>query len=189
MRNIRYMTLQNFAHGLLQLLGLLPLVQEPAAAHTEEPPAHRPLLRTPRATLFLDFDGVLHSGNSGTFALLPSLEEVLREYSEIDIVLSTSWRTAEVKYLQHLFDDDIASRVIGVTPHFDGQWARGREIMDIVSRYGIQQWVVLDDDKRLFSPDFPNVIFTDFRTGLTPARLKELAERFEFWRQEQSEAV
>lgn len=158
--------------------------QNPEAVQEQQSPVELPLTRPPRATLFLDFDGVLHSGNSGTLSLLPSLEEVLREYPEIDIVLSTSWRTAELQYLQRLFADDIASRVIGATPQIDGKWARGREIMDVVRRYGIEHWVVLDDDRRLFSPDFPNVIFTDFTTGLASAHLNALAQRFELWRQE-----
>lgn len=173
---------QKLARGVLDLLGLLPMQQPEPAAGTDDVFACRPLKRAPRAVLFLDFDGVLHSGNSGTFSLLPQLEAVLRGYPEIDIVLSTSWRTAELSFLQNLFAEDIASRVIGSTPHLEGKWVRGREILDTVRRYGIRQWVVLDDDKRLFGPDFPNVIFTDFKVGLTQDHLFALTKRFDRWR-------
>ena len=42
--------------------------------------------------LFLDFDGVLHRGNSGTLVLLPKLEALLRKHPQIVIVISSTWR-------------------------------------------------------------------------------------------------
>ncbi|WP_157443589.1 hypothetical protein [Curvibacter lanceolatus] len=51
----------------------------------------RPLERLPAlGVVFLDFDGVLHSGTSGTFALLPKFEDLLTIHPGIDIVISST---------------------------------------------------------------------------------------------------
>ena len=42
--------------------------------------------------LFLDFDGVLHPGNRGTFERAPMLEMWLLKHPEVDVVISSSWR-------------------------------------------------------------------------------------------------
>ena len=46
-------------------------------------------------TLFLDFDGVLHpdpSANQFKFCQRNLIESILREFPQVDIVLSTNWR-------------------------------------------------------------------------------------------------
>ena len=74
--------------------------------------------------LFLDFDGVLHPEgeghlpNDGTdFCFLPRLEELLREFPHVRIVISSSWRE-RLAYptLLKPFSEDIRARIIGTTP-------------------------------------------------------------------------
>jgi len=74
-------------------------------------------------TLFLDFDGVLHPepcfDRSRLFCQLPVLEAVLRDFPEVDIVISSSWRELlHLDDLKSLFSGDIAWRIVGVTPRF-----------------------------------------------------------------------
>src|ERR1039457_666017 len=76
--------------------------------------------------LFLDFDGVLHpvfpkrelpDEENQLFSYLPRLENVLRDYSELRIVIVSSWR--EIRPWENVikaFSPDVASRIIGATP-------------------------------------------------------------------------
>jgi len=73
--------------------------------------------------LFLDVDGVLHpvgvdySFSSRFFSHLPLLEELLREFRSVDVVISSDWRLAEsIEQLQRYFSEDIRHRIIGATP-------------------------------------------------------------------------
>ncbi|WP_169426682.1 HAD domain-containing protein [Curvibacter lanceolatus] len=87
-----------------------------------------------------------------------------------------------MEYLKRYFSIEISTRVIGVTPEFDGLAARGREIMHIVNTYQIKNWIVLDDDPRLFDVDFQNIIYTEGHTGITDAHLEPLAKHFRSWK-------
>lgn len=171
---------------LLAFLGLQgPLDRDHGVpeGHAEFP-ASAPLLERPPGlgVAFLDFDGVAHRGNSGTFALLPLLETVLREFPAVDVVISSSWRNAGLQELRRHFASDIAARVIGVTPELSGAAAREREILAVVRQYGIKNWLALDDDHRLFSPGCANVVWTDFYVGLTEGHQNEIRQAFARWR-------
>ena len=77
-----------------------------------------------RTLLFLDFDGVLHPQYEGqqvpdevAFCHLPRLEALLREFSEVEVVISSTWREQfNLESLKRHFSDDIAARIIGTTP-------------------------------------------------------------------------
>lgn len=69
--------------------------------------------------LFLDFDGVLHPFHRplGTFVLLSYFEDVLRDFPAVNIVISSTWREEySLPQLQKFFSEDIARRIIDVTP-------------------------------------------------------------------------
>lgn len=75
--------------------------------------------------LFLDFDGVLHpaghahsQGEGTDFCFLPRLEALLREFPQVKIVISLSWRE-QLRYetLLRPFSEDIRARILGATPH------------------------------------------------------------------------
>ena len=74
--------------------------------------------------LFLDFDGVLHPWDPKTnlnekqmFSLKPLLENTLRNFPDVEIVITSSWRQKySLEKLRHLFSAEFSSRIIGVTP-------------------------------------------------------------------------
>ncbi len=71
--------------------------------------------------LFLDFDGVLHPepcySDSDLFCHRPLFESVMREFPDIEIVISSTWRqNRSLAQLKALFSDDIAACIVGVTP-------------------------------------------------------------------------
>jgi len=109
-------------------------------------------------TLFLDFDGVLHPFHrpSGTFVLVPYFEEVLRDFPEVDIVISSTWREAySLPQLQKFFSEDIAQRIIGVTPQlasFEHAFIREAEILAWrrKKKRERESWIALDDMASFF---------------------------------------
>lgn len=151
--------------------------------------------------LFLDFDGVLHpeSLNSRQPLLchLPLLEDVLREFPQVEVVISSTWRLrwldaylATIELRKH-FAPDIAQRVVDVTPHHtqldpnttpDSLFAyrRHREIEAWLraNRPPGTTWVALDDRAYWFKPFLKNLLATDPETGLTTQDLDALRRRF-----------
>lgn len=126
--------------------------------------------------MFLDFDGVLHPepcyDDRQLFSCLPRLENVLRDFPAVQIVISSTWRDKySLVELKALFAADIACRIIGVTPNW-------QEIPDIVSSIGHQRhaeiegwlrqsgepwhsWLAIDDKPYLFKPFLKNLIKTN----------------------------
>ena len=144
-----------------------------------------PLGMSAAPILFLDFDGVLHVLNCATerrFTSLPLLEDVLREFPELRIVVSSNWREAHgLDQLRSLFAPDIAARVIGVTPVL--AWVAG-----VPHRYAEcsawlranapgAKWLAIDDDPALFEPRLEQLLACDPRLGLTRDQLPELRRR------------
>lgn len=102
--------------------------------------------------LFLDFDGVLHPGTSETFAYRDLFEASVSQYS-IDIVISSDWRiSCTFDYLLSCFSASIAARIAGCTPLCDSEHSRYDEIMDVVNRYSIRNWLAVDDTPSLYPP-------------------------------------
>ena len=131
--------------------------------------------------LFLDFDGVLHRGNSGTLVHRPKLEALLRKHPKIVIVISSTWRSGGLQYLKRLFSKDIAERVVGVTPERTGPFSRSKEIMEVVRLGRPKYWIALDDDECLFSPGFQPLYLTSPEVGLTEEDLARLDDVFSAW--------
>lgn len=156
--------------------------------------------------LFLDFDGVLHPENtnrkSDLLTRLPLIEDVLREFPSAEIVISSAWRlnwphhTLATLELRRHFSEDVAPRVIGVTPNFtqldrqnapDGlhlyrrQWEC--EMWLRANRLPGTPWVALDDRAYWFRPFCKNLMAFDNNVAFTPeqqpdfrARLKAMQE-------------
>lgn len=126
--------------------------------------------------IFLDFDGVLHpffprrdlpDAENQLFSFLPRLETVLRDFAEVKIVISSSWREHRpwAKVI-HPFSPDIAARIIGATPIMKGKvppnpnHPRYAEILDFLNKNGLskERWVALDDDADIYPEDCQSLI-------------------------------
>ena len=127
------------------------------------------ILRLP--TIFLDFDGVLHSESevsSRPFNRLPLLEEALSK-ADIDfqIIISSSWR------FHYTLDElranlgSLKNHVVGVTPEIRPcSDMRYHEIMELIQTYGLEKWIAIDDAKWDFPPDCDNLLICNPRTGI-----------------------
>lgn len=71
--------------------------------------------------IMLDFDGVTYPDNffdANFFCRLPLIEEVLREFPSVKIVISSAWRDHHsLEKLTSHFASDIRTRVIDTTPN------------------------------------------------------------------------
>ena len=155
--------------------------------------------------LFLDFDGVLHPipRNGAELRFIPRLEAVLRDYPAVRIVISSMWRHDECHDLETLrsyFSDDIAARIIGVTPSIETPLKREYDFLEDVgfmlpqTRYNecVQWvkdnrydglWLCLDDAWREFPDPCRQLIRCETAIGFDAAvervlrlRLQPLAE-------------
>jgi hypothetical protein len=143
--------------------------------------------------LFLDFDGVLHPepcyDEAQFFCRLPLLENLLREFPNVSVVVSSTWRdTRTVEELRTVFSADIAPRVIGATPSWQDVpelveticYQRHAEIEGWLRQAGTpwEQWVALDDKPWLFKPFLPNLVRCDTAVGIDEAVLLKLRVKF-----------
>jgi len=141
--------------------------------------------------LFLDVDGVLHpvgtdySFSSRFFSHLPLLEELLREFRSVDIVISSDWRLAEsVEQLQRYFSADIRPRIIGATPQIApdaiADCRRQLEIQAWLDGNGRSdaEWVALDDWPGSFEAGFKRLVLTEPKLAFGQDSFEELRSHF-----------
>lgn len=139
--------------------------------------------------LFLDFDGVLHPepcfDQTKMLCFLPRLERVLRDHPQIKIVISSTWRESRsLQELQRLFSENIAQRVIGVTPCWRDYpelfevngYQRHTEILTWIrfSEEPWVKWIAVDDKAFLFKPFLKNLVRTQSLTGFDAAAENQL---------------
>lgn len=143
--------------------------------------------------LFTDFDGVLHPEGCSVdllFNRLDLLQDWLRARIGVEVVISSSWRTAHpIDELRSFFAEDLQERIVGVTPEymkidwsqFDGEappprHARHAEILHwLKSRSDPwRPWAALDDQPWLFKPFTRQLVVCDRTTGLTTVQLEAL---------------
>lgn len=146
--------------------------------------------------LFLDFDGVLHPEIAlvkDALSRLPLVEEILRGFPSVEIVVSSAWRldwpeeAEAVANLRSHFSPDIAPRVIGVTPDFRYREKHGigrdfflREYECLTwlksNRPAGTPWLALDDRHWWFSPDCPHLMTVDCDDGFMPSDAHEFRQ-------------
>ncbi|HYD80185.1 MAG TPA: HAD domain-containing protein [Paucimonas sp.] len=143
--------------------------------------------------LFLDFDGVLHPEcvsavalcrrqEQGDFSCVPLFEQIMREFPQVEIVISSAWReTNPLQALRGFFSPDIAPRIVGTTPIFpvDTEARRECEIRRWLSEAGRQSepFVAVDDCPPLFSRNCDFLFYVNPETALDDACAKALRKR------------
>lgn len=134
--------------------------------------------------LFLDFDGVLHPFGHplGFFSHMPIFEAAIRHLN-VYIVISSAWRLHHtMAVLKKLFSNDIAQKIVGITPDLDNrknEYVRELEIQRwlIKNKIPAAKWIALDDSPQLFSPNCPNLIVTDAHLAFNEDIRKQLLSR------------
>ena len=140
--------------------------------------------------LFLDFDGVLHPEGAGAeleFCHLDNFEQVMREFPQVQIVVSSSWRFSEsIEMLLLHFSNDIRERIVGITLRlleFDSmRGQRQWECEAWVSEHRPQaRWLALDDRAQYFDAGCQNLVLIphvhDGGSGLEGAYVEILRQK------------
>lgn len=141
------------------------------------PTAAWPQLPRRRLVLFLDFDGVMHRAENGSFERMDVLEGLMAERQDLCIVLSTSWRlNTTPDYLRDFFPRSLQQRIYGVTPDLsDGHPnQRERECLAWAEQNGVGRFIAIDDDASLFSHNCSFLFLTDRYTGLDASAKADL---------------
>lgn len=148
--------------------------------------------------IFLDIDGVLVpekkfdndvlEKNLMKFdsACLSEFETVLRRYTDVQIVLTSSWREIfPFSAIKALFSPDIAVRVVGTTPFLDPkrmathqfQYLRYREVLEYLRQNHAENssWVAVDDIPEHYPSDAP-IVVTDAYLGFDQKSATALSE-------------
>lgn len=139
--------------------------------------------------LFVDIDGVLHPDPpqpDQRLRSLPRLIEVLRDFPQVEIVISSLWREhLSLDQLRELmFPTDLHERIIDVTPiaeRIDG-WLPARregEILDWLEASGRagEPWLAIDDQGWQFTQRRDRLVECFFCDGITDAIEAELRQR------------
>jgi hypothetical protein len=146
--------------------------------------------------VFLDFDGVTHPEpciDKDLFCRLEDIASVLNRYTQVEVVISSSWRNHyKLSELQDFLSAIPPSRIIDVTPsikqpssiwlpsslpEFERQWEI--ETWMKVNRPWGTPWLAIDDRPRWFAPSCPNLLLTDRNTGFTGSNANVLAQMIE----------
>lgn len=146
---------------------------------------------------YLDYDAVLHDGNvlrnrnkgltiktpgRTFFEWMPTLEDLLAPYPDLQIVLSTTWvRELGFKEAKLELSASLHDRVIGSTflhpnivkAEFDIM-SRGKQILSDVERRKPTHWFALDDDAHGWPTQYKdNLIQTTALLGLSDPVVQE----------------
>lgn len=109
--------------------------------------------------IFLDIDGVLRRIGSPLDVLdadcLGLFEAVVRADTQVQIVISSSWRLVYgLDAIRARFAADIGARIIGHTPWFEDrrQASRADEVLAYLADFdGMPPWVALDDQPEVYA--------------------------------------
>ena len=137
-------------------------------------------------TIFIDFDGVMHPVSAiaglspyqlhleeemkarNLFCWLPLLEELLREYEDVTLVVHSSWKQYLTNEQMHAILGSLAGRFIGITPNSKGRYLG---ILDVVHRAAIVNHLILDDAMHEFPENHPELVLTHPAKGLNDKRV------------------
>ena len=103
---------------------------------------------------------------------VPNFERVMRDYPEVDIVISSAWReSSSLVELQSHFSQGFKERIIDATPVLqllDHKYLRQAEITAWLRDAGreYESWVAIDDSDWLFPPECRNLILVNGQVGL-----------------------
>jgi len=154
--------------------------------------------------LYLDFDGVSHPedarmGPRGRYLGSPAghqlfehaalLAEMLGDYPDVRMVLSTSWAVCGYEYARRRLPAELANRCIGSTFHTNMDLAvwrvmsRGEQVLADIRRRQPSRWFAVDDIDEGWGRYRDSVVITCPIHGMSSSSVRaQLVERLQMFR-------
>lgn len=135
--------------------------------------------------IYLDFDGVLHAVERFVyrieyFEFVPPLEDILRKFPHVQVVVSSSWREDwTLEQLRENFSPDIRERIIGVTPRVVGKKRVFEIKLHLKQTKYTGPFIVIDDAPFEFPKQWLHLIVCDSEKGFDEVKQKELIMRLQ----------
>lgn len=136
--------------------------------------------------VFLDFDGVLHPHpctDADHFCWMDNLENVLFQFPNMEIVISSSWREHySLNSLKNLFSSSIRNKISDTTPViYDKSYSDGdreAEILLWLKQHNRphEHWIAIDDSLNLFNLYVHHVFECDPMIGLDGPNTQNLIQ-------------
>jgi hypothetical protein len=133
--------------------------------------------------IFLDFDGVLHpiKPDQDPFCYLSDFLKMLDEFSDIIVVISSSWRHhMPLDILKSMFErhaDKVIAVTLDVFAPADKLW-RQNEIEYWIQENNYEgEWLAIDDAISEFTQGHPNLFLCESRIGLDDDAMALLKQR------------
>lgn len=147
-------------------------------------------MNTRPTIVFLDYDGVLHpdevycyrkigivlkADGISLFEYAPILVDILEQFPNTRIVLSTTWvRMLGFNDAKAWLPEKLQEKVYGATfhSHMDKHWwstlTRYDQILAYVNRHRVSNWVAIDNDDEGWTGNFNHFVHTDDWLGIFP---------------------
>jgi hypothetical protein len=138
-------------------------------------------LKASTRAIAIDFQGVMfvdrpddigEDDELGYTSHVARLAELLEGHDDIAVAVTSSWRS-------HLDDDQLADRLPGLERWYVGSVGMPRSGRDVAlrawlaSHRQIADFIVLDDQRRLYPGDWPQLIVCDSALGLADPKAME----------------
>ncbi|MEZ8733773.1 HAD domain-containing protein [Vibrio sp. 10N.239.312.D08] len=122
-----------------------------------------------KPTIFIDIDGVFHRYQNESFECRHFFEALVEEFSELQFVLSSTWRhDADQEYLENKFGSALSSRLVGATPFLSGRpYRRQCEIEQFVNDLRLSNYIVIDDTAEIFTGQWDKLVLCDKSEGFS----------------------
>jgi len=131
-------------------------------------------------TLFYDVDGVLHPNDVGNLCCASHLVSITNKVPSLQLVMSSNWReTMDHEFFQRAFPKEILERTTGFTPVLETYpYRRQREIEAFAAHFGLNRYICIDDQERLYEPGWPNLYAIDRSRGLDEKTAENILSYF-----------
>lgn len=129
--------------------------------------------------VFYDIDGVCHPGESESLSKIVFLEELCRRVENVRLVMSSTWRySIDWSYYESKFPPTIRKRTIGFTPIVKASsYRREAEVMAFVNAFQVTKFLCLDDQSKLFQPNWRHLYVVNGSEGLTAEDMENIIQR------------
>lgn len=132
------------------------------------------------STLFYDVDGVLHPNDVGNLSCVSHLVSIINKVPSLQLIMSSNWReTMDEEFFERVFPNEILERTIGFTPVLETYpYRRQREIEAFAAHFGLNRYLCIDDQERLYESGWPNLYAIDRSRGLDEKSSENIASYF-----------